>query len=102
MHKLGFAGLLSEEKQGCIISTFVSPKDASWDFDRFYNILASKGCIIYPGKLTKVDSFRIGTIGHIFPENIEYLLDCIADAVFDLGVQDCSPIEWEPSSGCVT
>ena len=75
--------LLTQDKQGCIISTFVSPKDPNWNFERFYNFLSDKGCVIYPGKLTKVDSFRIGTIGHLFPEQFEMLLGVIQEVPLD-------------------
>lgn len=98
MNDLGFVGLLSPERQGCIISTFVTPKDPNWDFDRFYNFLSDKGLVIYPGKLTAVDSFRIGTIGYLFPENYDTLLDAIREAIADMGVTDCSPISWTPGS----
>lgn len=85
--------LLTEDKQGCIISTFVSPKDPNWDFERFYNFLSDKGCVIYPGKLTKVDSFRIGTIGHLFPAQFEMLLGVIQEVRF-LAVVICASARY--------
>ena len=41
---------------------------------KFYDLLKTKGFVIYPGKVTGINSFRIGTIGHVFPEDIDRLI----------------------------
>ncbi len=63
MRALGFETLLPERLQAPIIVTFHMPADPRFDFERFYDRLREKGYVIYPGKLTVADSFRIGCIG---------------------------------------
>ena len=82
MVKLGFEPLDLKGHQGPIITTFMNPKDSKYDFDRFYNLLKDKKCVIYPGKLTKANTFRIGTIGKIDEADIEYLLEKIQESIF--------------------
>jgi 2-aminoethylphosphonate-pyruvate transaminase len=77
MRRLGFEPLIPAAIQSHIITTFLFP-DASFDFDRFYRALREHGYIIYPGKLTHRDTFRIGNIGSIGRWEIEGLLGAIA------------------------
>ncbi|HJS40939.1 MAG TPA: 2-aminoethylphosphonate--pyruvate transaminase, partial [Sphingomicrobium sp.] len=65
MRALGFETLLSSHWLSPIIVTFFNPAHPGFAFDRFYALMKAKGFIIYPGKLTVVDSFRIGCIGRI-------------------------------------
>jgi 2-aminoethylphosphonate-pyruvate transaminase len=52
----------------------------------FYSKLNEKGFVIYPGKLSKVDCFRIGNIGQLFPDDIQMLVDAIADVLRELKI----------------
>ena len=65
MRALGFETLLDDRWLSPIIVTFFTPADANFEFNRFYELMKAKGFIIYPGKLTVVDSFRIGVIGRM-------------------------------------
>lgn len=78
MRALGFQTLLSDDKQGCIITSFLYPS-ADFDFVDFYNKLKGKGFVIYPGKISDADTFRIGNIGDIFPSDIKALLEAIRE-----------------------
>lgn len=78
MRKLGFKELELKGHQGPIITTFHSPKTKNYDFEKFYNNLKAEKCVIYPGKLTKLDTFRIGTIGNMNKNDIERLLVTIS------------------------
>lgn len=78
MRALGFQTLLSDDKQGCIITSFLYPS-ADFDFEDFYNKLKGKGFVIYPGKISDADTFRIGNIGDIFPSDIKALLEAIRE-----------------------
>jgi 2-aminoethylphosphonate-pyruvate transaminase len=70
--------------QAPIIATF-HPLDAPYfAFDRFYEALAARGFLIYPGKLTKADSFRIGCIGALDRGDFLELLVAIEDALTEL------------------
>lgn len=78
MRALEFQTLLSDDKQGCIITSFLYPS-ADFDFADFYNKLKGKGFVIYPGKISDADTFRIGNIGDIFPSDIKALLEAIRE-----------------------
>ncbi|MDF2662524.1 MAG: phnW [Paenibacillus sp.] len=74
--KLGIHPYISSEKQSPIITTFLYP-DETFRFDEFYGYVKERGYVIYPGKLTDVDTFRIGNIGEIYEEDIERLCSII-------------------------
>lgn len=86
MRALGFKEYLPIEKQGYIITSFHYPVDLNFNFKEFYSRLNDKGQVIYPGKLSKVDCFRIGNIGQIYSEDIAELLNCIAQVIKDMGL----------------
>jgi len=46
------------------------------------------GQLIYPGKLTNADCFRIGNIGHLFPSDMQILLECIQDILKEMKIQE--------------
>ena len=78
MEQLGFETYLDSEYRGYIITTFHYPNSPKFDFAEFYKALNEKGYVIYPGKLTKADCFRIGNIGTLGLEEIKGLLNAIA------------------------
>ncbi|XP_014667500.1 PREDICTED: 2-aminoethylphosphonate--pyruvate transaminase-like isoform X2 [Priapulus caudatus] len=77
MTKLGFRELLDDSHRGYIITSYHFPNDPNFDFKTFYTRLGDLDQVIYPGKMTEVDCFRIGNIGHLFPADMRKLLDCI-------------------------
>lgn len=79
MAKIGFKQYLRPEIQGHIISSFLCPKDPNFNFERFYKKLNDRGFIIYPGKLSKANAFRIGNIGQIFPDDVRALVSAIKE-----------------------
>eukprot|EP00742_Colponemidia_sp_Colp-10_P000677 GILJ01000737.1.p1 GENE.GILJ01000737.1~~GILJ01000737.1.p1 ORF type:complete len:415 (-),score=67.79 GILJ01000737.1:231-1475(-) len=86
MTRLGFKSYLEPSAQGCIITTFLEPTDSNYDFKKLYDALAAKGLVIYPGKLTAAPSFRIGSIGRLFPRDVEVLLLVVEQTLRDMGV----------------
>lgn len=78
MQRLGFRSLLAPEVQGPVIATFHMPTHRQFDFDKFYSFLSDQGFVIYPGKLTVANTFRVGCIGHIGKEQIRDLLQAIS------------------------
>jgi 2-aminoethylphosphonate-pyruvate transaminase len=82
MRKLGFQTLLSDELQSPIITTFISPESSEFDFLKFYNLLKNRGFVIYPGKVTDFQCFRIGNIGDIYPSDIELLIITIENSIY--------------------
>ncbi|MFO0889174.1 MAG: 2-aminoethylphosphonate--pyruvate transaminase, partial [Isosphaeraceae bacterium] len=87
MKDLGFLPFLRPEVQSPIITAFHCPGDRAFRFDEFYRRLADRGMIIYPGKLTNAETFRIGTIGRLFEVDIAQLLHAVEWA---LGAMGCS------------
>lgn len=82
MQRLGFRCVLPAEYHSPIITGFRSPQHPDYDFQRFYGLLKTQGFVIYPGRVTGIDSFRIGTIGHVFPEDIDRLLIAIRASMY--------------------
>ncbi len=74
MRRLGFVPLLDPAVQSPIIVTFRSPDDPAWRFDDFYARMRACGFVLYPGKLTRIDTFRIGCIGAIDTAVIDAML----------------------------
>lgn len=91
MVKLGFEPLLPPELQAPIIVTFHTPSDPKFAFETFYDSLREKGYVIYPGKLTVADTFRIGCIGALGKEQIKGALAAVAQTLDELGISDCTP-----------
>jgi len=87
LQALGLRMYVDRAKAGCIISTFLCPDDERFDFERFYASLASRGLVIYPGKLTEVDCFRIGSIGRLQPEDMAELVEAIREILIESGIK---------------
>ena len=77
MAPLGFQLYLRPELQGWIISGYRYPTDAGWRFEEFYAKLNGRGFVIYPGKVSSADCFRIGHIGRLFPQDTQALVEAI-------------------------
>lgn len=86
MSRLGFRLFLDESVQAPIIVTFRSPANPRFRFDDLYAALAARGFIIYPGKLTREESFRIGCIGALEPEDFSRLVAAIGEIMSDTGL----------------
>ncbi|MEM6322298.1 MAG: 2-aminoethylphosphonate--pyruvate transaminase [Pseudomonadota bacterium] len=91
MRDLGFETLLAERWLSPIIVTFFCPADPRFDFARFYEVMKSKGFIIYPGKLTVVDSFRIGCIGQLDSAVMRAVVEAAKEALREMGVASAAP-----------
>ncbi len=91
MRRIGFATYLPPEVQSFIITSFLFPKDPRFTFDAFYRRLSDKGHIIYPGKISQADTFRIGSIGRIFEADVRSLVHAIGETVAEMGIQSLNP-----------
>ncbi|WP_151702777.1 2-aminoethylphosphonate--pyruvate transaminase [Nitrincola alkalilacustris] len=87
MQAMGFSTLLEPQWLSPIIVTFLSPQQPAFEFMRFYDEVKQRGFLLYPGKLTEVDSFRIGCIGQLFDEQIDAVLLAIGEACEVMGVK---------------
>ena len=93
MRDIGFETLLDDRWLSPIIVTFFSPADPAFDFARFYELMKRQGYIIYPGKLTVADSFRIGCIGRMDGAVMEGVIAAAAAALAEMGVGNAAPPE---------
>lgn len=82
MAALGFAPLLPEKWQSPIITAFYSPAHPDYRFADFYQRLKGQGFVIYPGKVSQADCFRIGNIGDVTPARVRCLLAAMASACY--------------------
>ncbi len=85
--RLGFKELVPLNEQGKIINTFHYPTDENFSFDEFYRRLSSKGKIIYPGKMTKAECFRIGSIGALYASDMHDLVDAVHTVCSDMNIK---------------
>ncbi|MCL4220253.1 MAG: 2-aminoethylphosphonate--pyruvate transaminase [Phycisphaerales bacterium] len=90
MKAMGFEMFLPPEIQGHIITSFRCPADPNFQFDAFYRHLSDRGYVIYPGKVSQADCFRIGTIGRLTQADVTSLLDAIADVLSEMGITNTS------------
>ena len=95
MRALGFETLLPDRLQAPIIVTFRMPADPKFRFDAFYDRLREKGYVIYPGKLTVADSFRIGCIGRLGETEMRGALAAIKVTMEEMGVKSGAPAHGE-------
>ncbi len=91
MRELGFETLLPDALQAPIIVTFRMPADPAFVFKTFYDCLAERGYLIYPGKLTVADSFRMGCIGRLGEREMHGALDAVRETLRQMGVTQCAP-----------
>lgn len=84
--QLGLQEYVPASLQGPIITSFRYPEDKNFDFERFYEALSQRGYVIYPGKVTNADCFRIGNIGRLFPSDVDGLLRAMREVFDEMGV----------------
>lgn len=91
MAALGFRPFLKAAVQAPIIVTFHAPAHPAYDFKRFYAAAKARGFILYPGKLTEVETFRVGCIGAIGRNEMRQAVAAVADALEELGIDSDDP-----------
>jgi 2-aminoethylphosphonate-pyruvate transaminase len=87
MQALGFRTYLRPEVQAPIIVTFHAPADSAYDFKQFYAAVRARGYILYPGKLTQVETFRVGCIGAIDSNEMRNVVSAVEQTLVDLGIR---------------
>jgi 2-aminoethylphosphonate-pyruvate transaminase len=98
MQELGFRTFLPAALQAPIIVTFHAPPDPNYDFKEFYARVRDRGFILYPGKLTAVETFRVGCIGAIGPDALRQAVAAIADTLREMKVHRIAPASDSPPS----
>jgi 2-aminoethylphosphonate-pyruvate transaminase len=91
MAALGFRPFLAPAVQAPIIVTFHAPADPAYDFRTFYAKTRERGYILYPGKLTQVETFRVGCIGAIDANEMRNVVSAVGETLKDMGIQQVAP-----------
>ena len=91
MKALGFKPFLKPEVQAPIIVTFHAPAHPAYDFKRFYEAAKQRGFILYPGKLTQIETFRVGCIGAIGRSEMSQAVQAVASALREMGIPNGAP-----------
>jgi 2-aminoethylphosphonate-pyruvate transaminase len=91
MAQLGFKPFLDPAIQAPIIVTFHAPADNRYEFKKFYTAARDRGFVLYPGKLTQVETFRVGCIGAIGPNEMAQAVQAVAGALRDMGIRSAAP-----------
>ncbi len=91
MRAMGFHTLLDDRWLSPIIVTFHAPGHSNFNFKDFYQSIKRRGFIIYPGKLTQVESFRIGCIGQLFEEQMRGALAAVRATLDEMAIPDGAP-----------
>ena len=81
MSKMGFTEYLPREIQGHIIVSFNYPNDPNFKFNEFYKILNDRGYVIYPGKVSNADCFRLAVCGRLFKNDILDVMNAIRETM---------------------
>ncbi|WAL83402.1 2-aminoethylphosphonate--pyruvate transaminase [Pandoraea sp. XJJ-1] len=92
MASLGFRPFLAPEIQSPVIVTFHAPADSKYDFQTFYAAVRERGYILYPGKLTQIDTFRVGCIGAVDDNEMRNVVTAIGQSLASLGIRQVAPL----------
>ena len=92
MTEMGFRVFLDARIQAPIIVTFHAPADPKYAFKPFYDEVRNRGFILYPGKLTQLETFRVGCIGAIGPEEMRHAVNAVRDSLRALGINVGIPV----------
>jgi 2-aminoethylphosphonate-pyruvate transaminase len=87
MEAMGFKTYLPAHLRGYTITSFYYPEHPKFSFKTFYEKLSDKGCVIYPGKLSHANCFRIGHIGRLEASDVYVLLAAVLETLDDMGVE---------------
>jgi 2-aminoethylphosphonate-pyruvate transaminase len=87
LKRIGLQVFLPSEIQAPIIVTVHAPDDARYQFKRFYDAVKARGYILYPGKLTTVETFRVGCMGQLGASGMGGAVDAIDAVLVDMGIQ---------------
>jgi 2-aminoethylphosphonate-pyruvate transaminase len=93
MAEMGFRAFLKPEIQAPIIVTFHAPADPRYAFKDFYDRVRDKGFVLYPGKLTQVETFRVGCIGAIGPDEMRQAVNAVRDTLREMGIRQADSVQ---------
>jgi 2-aminoethylphosphonate-pyruvate transaminase len=93
MTAAGFTTFLPKGVQAPIIVTFHAPADGAYNFKAFYEKVRARGYVLYPGKLTQVETFRVGCIGAIDHNEMRNVASAVVETLKEMGVKQVAPVK---------
>ena len=84
MQTLGLRSFLPAAIQAPIIVTFYAPEHPRYEFKSFYNAVKARGYILYPGKLTTVETFRVGCMGQLGEKGMGGVLAAVSAVLAEM------------------
>jgi 2-aminoethylphosphonate-pyruvate transaminase len=84
MAKLGLCSFLPAAIQAPIIVTFHAPDSPRYAFKSFYNAVKARGYILYPGKLTTLETFRVGCMGQLGERGIAGAVEAVGQVLAEM------------------
>lgn len=84
--RLGFKDIIKKEYQSKMVVSIKYPNDPNWDFTKIHDYCYERGFTIYPGKVASTDTFRLCTLGQIYPKDIEDFWKVFEEACVKTGV----------------
>lgn len=92
MRGLGLHTFLPDSVQAPVIITFHAPADPDYRFDVLYTRVKASGFILYPGKLTRVETFRVGCIGAIDADQMRAAVAAVGAALTSMGIHGLTAV----------
>ena len=89
----GFVTFMSDTYASPIIATFHDPDDKNYSFEKFYEAMERRGFVIFPGRLTAANTFRIGVLGDLTVDDISLIIEGVLDSMKEIGVTNNNPNE---------
>jgi 2-aminoethylphosphonate-pyruvate transaminase len=77
--------LVKEEDQSRLITAILEPETEKYHFDALHDFARERGFTIYPGKLGKINTFRVANIGDIRPEEMKRFTEILGEYLFQIG-----------------
>lgn len=87
LDELGFRQVIKPEWRAGLVSSAIYPDDPNWDFEVVHNYCYERGFTIYPGKISKTNTFRLCALGAIDEGDIREFFKVFKKALENTGVQ---------------
>lgn len=92
LDKLGFKTYIPREQESGLVVSVLYPNDPNWDFDKVHDYCYERGFTIYPGKIAGKPTFRLCSLGAIYPQDIKDFFKVFKEALDKLNIS--CPIKY--------
>ena len=81
LDRLGFHDYIQRDLQSGLVVSVLYPDDPSWDFGKIHDYCYERGFTIYPGKISRAETFRLCALGAIDESDIEDFFKIFLEAL---------------------